>query len=149
MKYLHICLLALLTAAAATPGTASAISPFKKAFEEKYVKNSGNAQFQDEFRKATCNVCHVKDKKKDVVNEFGFQLASLIEGNAKDRIDAAAKNGAAAKSAEEEKVLKEFRAALEAVQAMKMTSGTTYGEAFLAHRLPSGEGEKSIRQPAP
>lgn len=138
-------LFALTTVFLSAPHTALAIAPFKKAFEEKYVKDSNNSQFQEEFRKAGCNVCHVKDKKKDVVNAFGMQLAELIEGSAKDRIDDATKKGAAAKTAEEQKLVKEFQAALEKVQAMKSPSGATYAELFQTHKLPGAEGEKSIR----
>ena len=145
MKSKSLLLLALTAVTSLGTSAAFAISPFKKAFDEKYVKESGNEEFQAAFRKAGCYTCHVKDEKKDVVNAFGWELAQLIEGNAKDRTDAAREESSDAKKAEEEKLLKEFAAALQKVEAMKAPSGETYGELFKAHKLPTADGAKSIR----
>ena len=145
MKSRHLLLLAAIAAASFASSTTFAISPFKKAFDEKYVKDSGDEEFQAAFRKAGCYTCHVRDEKKDVVNAFGWELAQLIEGYAKDRTDAARKEGSDAKKAEEEKILKEFAAALKKVEAMKAPSGETYGELFKAHGLPTADGAQSIR----
>lgn len=125
--------------------TTFALTPFKKAFDEKYVQSSGNEAFQAAFRAQGCNICHVKDKKKEIVNAYGWLLAEALQGNAKDRLDAAAKVSDAAKKAEDDKLLTEFRAALEKVESQASPGGETYGAMFKAHRLPSAEGEKSLR----
>jgi hypothetical protein len=145
MKSKSLLLLVLTAIIALGSSTAFAISPFKKAFDEKYVKESGNEEFQAAFRKAGCYNCHVREKKKDFVNAFGWELSQLIEGNAKDRTDAAREDGSDAKKAEEEKLVKELVAALEKVEAMKAPSGETYGELFKAHVLPTADEGKSIR----
>ena len=137
--------LSLIAAVSLATSTTFATSPFKKAFDEKYVKNSGDAEFQASFRKGGCYNCHVKGEKMDVLNAYGLQLAGLIEGNAKDRIDAAKEESSDAKTAEEEKLLKEFAAALKKAETIKAPSGETYGELFKAHRLPTADGAKSIR----
>ncbi len=138
-------LLLVLIAVVSVSSSAFAISPFKKAFDEKYVKESGDEEFQAAFRKAGCYTCHVREKKKNFVNAFGWELAQLIEGSAKDRTDAARKDGSDAKKAEEAKLVKEFVAALQKVEAIKASSGETYGELFKAHGLPTADGAKSIR----
>ncbi len=123
-----------------------AIAPFKKAFDAKYVKASENTEFQTKFKKTGCYACHVKGKKKNVVNAYGWELAKLLDGNAKDRIDAARKAGSDAKKAEEAKLVKELLVALPKVEAMEATSGKTYGELFKSHALPSTDGAKSVRE---
>jgi len=146
MKSPHFLLLAVIAAVTFVGSKTFAIAPFKKAFSATYVKESGDKDFQTAFKKSGCYTCHVKGKKKDVVNAYGWELAKLIEGSAKDRIDAARKNGKDAKKAEGEKLLKELKAALKKVEATKAPSGTTYGELFKAHELPSAEGAKSVRK---
>ena len=103
-------------------------------------------EFQAEYRKTRCNTCHVKGKKKHIVNAYGWRLSQLIVDNAKDRIDAARENGTEAKKAEQAKVLEEFVAALRKVEEMEAPSGEKYGELFAAHVLPTAEGEKSLRE---
>lgn len=146
MNFKNLVVLGLVAAVSLVSSTSLALSPFKKAFDEKYVKTSGNADYQAAFKKTSCNTCHVKGKKKDFVNAYGWELAELIEGSAKDRIDAAKKEGSDAKKAEEEKVLKELVAALKKVEAIKSPSGETYGELFKAHGLPTSDGAKSTRE---
>lgn len=120
-------------------------SSFKKVFDDRYVKDSGNEEFQTAFRKDNCYVCHVKEKKKDFVNHYGNELAKLLPGNVKERLDEARKDGRDAKDAEEEKVLKELAEAMKKVEAMKSPSGVTYGELFESHQLPPHEGEFSTK----
>jgi cytochrome c553 len=124
---------------------AFANSPFKKVFDERYVKDSGNEEFQAAFRKDGCYVCHVKDKKKDIVNHYGNELAKLIPGNVEQRLDEARKGGRAARDAEEEKVLKELAEAMQKVEEIESPSGVTYGELFKSHQLPPHEGEFSTK----
>jgi len=127
------------------PQLARATSPFKKSFDEQYVKDSGSEEFKAAFRADGCYVCHVKDKKKDVVNSYGNELGKLIPGNVQQRLDEARKGGKDAKAAEEEKVLKELVEAMIKVEAMKSASGVTYGELFKSHQLPPHEGEFSTK----
>ena len=129
----------------AIPQAAFAHSPFKKAFDEKYVKNSGNEEFQAALRKDNCFVCHVKEKKKEFVNHYGSELAKLIPGNVQERFDEARKGGQAAKAAEEAKVLVEVAEAMKKVEEIKSPSGATYGELFKSHQLPPHEGESSTK----
>ncbi|MBP87744.1 MAG: hypothetical protein CMJ64_13650 [Planctomycetaceae bacterium] len=146
MKSLTVLVLAVIAAVSFAASTTLATAPFKKAFDAKYVKESGDAEFQATYKKTGCYTCHVKGKKKYVVNAYGWELSQLIEGNAKDRIAAARKNGVDAKKAEEGKILEELQAALKKVEAVKASSGETYGELFKAHGLPTADGEKSIRE---
>ena len=126
----------------AIPHAVLATTPFKKPFDEQYVKESGDEAFQAAFRKDGCYVCHVKEtKKKDTVNHYGNELAKLIPGNVQQRLDEARKGGRAAKAAEEAKVLKEFIEAMKKVEAVNSPSGVPYGELFKSHQLPPHEGE--------
>jgi cytochrome c553 len=127
------------------PQLSFATSPFKKVFDEQYVKESGNEEFQAVFRTTGCYVCHVKEKKKEVVNNYGNELAKLIPGNLQERLDEARKGGKDAKAAEEEKALKELAEAMKKVETMKSPSGVTYGELFKSHQLPPHEGEFSTK----
>ncbi len=145
MRRFLLHLVAAFVTLAVTSTTTLAITPFKKPFDEKYVKDSDNADFRRAFRRAGCNVCHVKGKKRDYVNAYGLELSKLIPGSAQDRLDAAKEQGKEAKDAEQEKLLKEFTEAMSKVEAMKTSSGKTYGELFKAHELPPAEGAVSLR----
>jgi hypothetical protein len=70
---------------------ANALTEFRKAFEDKYAKNNpdSNEDFKKAVKTASCNVCHVKGKKKEERNAYGQALAELIEGSAKERMDSA------------------------------------------------------------
>jgi hypothetical protein len=147
MKLSSVLVVALVAVGSLAASTTFAISPFKKAFDAKYVKDSGDADFQAAFKKGGCYNCHVKGEKKDVLNAYGLELSKLIEGNAKDRLDAAKEGGGLdAKKAEEEKLVKEVQAAFTKAEALKSPSGKTWGELFKAHSLPTPEGAKSIRE---
>ncbi len=145
MKFYAIVCTVIAASIAVGANGAFAISPFKKSFDAKYVKKSDNTDFQAAFKKASCNTCHVKGKKKDYLNDYGLKLAELIKGNVKDQIDEAKKAGTDAKKAKEAEFVKEFEAALKKVEAKKGPDGKTYAELFKAHSLPSADGAKSIR----
>jgi hypothetical protein len=121
-----------------------ALTSFKKTFHEAYIKECGDEALEKDFKKNSCNVCHVKGKKRDMVNAYGMELAKLIPGNAKQRIDDAKEISAEAKEAEEAKVLKELKAALKKLEAVKLPTGETYGELLKSHQLPSGKAVGSI-----
>lgn len=119
---------------------AMALSEFKKAFGEKYIKTSKNAEFVTVAKKASCNVCHVKAKgaKKDVQNEYGKALNKLIEGSAKERKAAAKKVSKEDETNEKTKLLAELDAAFKKVEAMKSDGGKgpTFGALLKDGKLP-------------
>ncbi|MFV1967701.1 MAG: hypothetical protein ACC628_19905 [Pirellulaceae bacterium] len=121
-----------------------ALNVFKKTFDEVYVKESGDEAFKERFKKNGCNVCHVKGRKRDVVNAYGMGLAKLIPGNAKQRIANAKGVSSEAKDAEEATLINELKAALKKVEGTKLPTGETYGEMLESHQLPSGEAAGSI-----
>jgi len=109
------------------------MKPFKEAFDQKYVTPANDAAFTAASKKAGCLVCHARGEKKDVRNAYGEALASLIPGNAKQRLAAA---GAAGGKAEMDKLLKELDAAFPKVETQPSPSGPTYGELLKQHKLP-------------
>ncbi|MFO0912450.1 MAG: hypothetical protein U0795_05815 [Pirellulales bacterium] len=115
--------------------TAQALPPFKNAFEQKYVKDSTNADWQALVKKEGCNICHVKgEKEKNKQNAYGKELNKLIEGDAQARLKEAKANGT--DKEETEKLLKELDAAFKKVEEMKSPTGETFGELLKAGKLP-------------
>jgi hypothetical protein len=125
--------------------TCSALAPFKKAFDENYVKSSGNDALRAAFKSASCNTCHVKGKKKDWLNGYGVQLAKSITGNAKDRLAMAKAISSDAQKSENEKLLTELKKAFKTAEAKKSPSGPLFGALISESILPSAAGAKSIR----
>ena len=111
--------------------SAQALAPFKKAFQEKYVDKSTSEEFKTAFQGASCNVCHVKDKKKTERNDYGNALAELIEGDANKRIKEAGN-----KDGETKKILEELDKAFDEVAKKKSPGGETYGDLIGAGKLP-------------
>ncbi len=122
----------------ATADPAAAITPFGKAFEEKYAAAHPEPAFHTAYKKTRCNVCHVKGQKKEICNPYGDELARLIPGNAEARIKEARALGQ--HEAEEERILQELNAAFEVVEKIKTnpsnTASPTYGELIRAGKLP-------------
>jgi hypothetical protein len=137
MKKFAAMLIGAACAWAATAGTVAAMPPFRKAFEDKYVKEHPKAEFQAAAKKAMCNICHVQGKPKTVNNAYGEELAKLIEGKASDRLKKAGDSG---KEAEQEKLLAELEAAFAKVEKVKVDSkdsaSPTYGDLIKAGKLP-------------
>lgn len=124
---------------------AAAYPPFKKPFEEKYVRGSENAEFKTAFRKAGCNVCHVKDKPRDWLNAWGHALAKEIPGNAKERLAAAKDESRDAYKAENARLLEELTTALKKAESVKTSKDDrTFAERFAAEELPTAEGARSL-----
>ena len=114
---------AMVLALAVSPALAHA--PFKKAFEDLYVKNGSDA-LKASFEKAGCNACHVKDEKKDVRNAYGMALdKALLEGDLKELL-----------KTDKEKVMKSLDEAFSKVEAQKSAGGKTYGELIKSGMLP-------------
>lgn len=118
---------------------ASALPPWKPKFKEMFVDN-GPKSLQDAFADkviGSCKVCHVNGEEKTVRNPFGWELEKLIEGNAGQRLKAAAKDGDDAKAAMQAKLDKEFVAALEKVLKLPSAAGGgTHAERIKAGKLP-------------
>ncbi|HEV2972626.1 MAG TPA: hypothetical protein VGY55_21850 [Pirellulales bacterium] len=118
---------------------ASALPPFKKAFEDKYVTNSSSEGFKDAFKAASCNTCHVKGKDKKSRNAYGAALAKITGGHAKkDLDDAKASGGDDAQKAKMAEILKKLDDAFAKVEGQKSPSGDTYGDLIKAGKLPAG-----------
>lgn len=131
-------LLASLVIASSFACSAYALPPWKPKFKEMFVDN-GPQSLQDAFADkviGSCKVCHVNGEEKTVRNPFGQALDQLIEGNAGERIKAAAKNGDDAKAAMQATIDKEFLAALDVVLAQQAPAGGTYRERIKAGKLP-------------
>lgn len=104
---------------------ALAHAPFKKAFEDRYVKN-GSEALKASFEKAGCNVCHVKDEKKDVRNAYGKALdKNLMDGDLKELL-----------KTDKEKVLKSLDEAFAKTEKEAGAGGKTWGDLFKAGTLP-------------
>ncbi|MEX0678347.1 MAG: hypothetical protein WD063_14795 [Pirellulales bacterium] len=62
--------------------SAQAVAPFKKEFEDKYVKKEPSTPEETALaaavKQAKCNVCHVGTKKKDH-NAYGNALDALLD----------------------------------------------------------------------
>ena len=86
MKKFALSLLAAAFVLGLSLNTAHAIAPFKKEFDEKYVKNSTDQAFVAAAKKANCLICHGKNAEgkedKKVRNAYGKALAKLL--NKKD-----------------------------------------------------------------
>jgi hypothetical protein len=127
----NACLLALVGFAAGTLlarlPLATAVEPFKKEFEAKYVKKDATTDAEKNLaaaaEKAKCNVCHVGKSKKNR-NEYGKALGTLLTK----------KDG---------KNTEKIQDALDKVAAMKSNpkddSSPTFGDLIKEGKLPGGE----------
>lgn len=143
-KVVYRVLLFVLCSSAGYP--ASAISPWKAKFKEMFV-DQGSDSLQEAFADkviGSCKVCHVNGEEKTVRNPFGIELDKRIEGNASERIKAAAAKGTEAKAMMQEQVNEEFLVAMKTVLALPAQSGgKTYGERIQEGKLPFVPGEET------
>jgi hypothetical protein len=108
--------------------SAHAVAPFKKEFDEKYVKKSPSTPEEVALaaavKEAKCNVCH-KGTKKTERNAYGDALDALLDKKA-DMKDTA-----------------KIRDALDKVAEMKSNpndpNSPTFGELIRQGKLPGGE----------
>jgi len=120
---------------------ALAHAPFKKAFEDRYVKN-GSEALKASFEKAGCNVCHVKDEKKDVRNGYGQALhKALMDGDLKGVLKASDEKEFSEKlkelvKSDKEVALKNFDDAVGKVEKAAGPGGKTWGDLFKGGMLP-------------
>jgi hypothetical protein len=129
-KLVLLCMLSALSVGWIAP-SAHALTQFRKAFQEKYV-DKGRPELQAEFKKASCNTCHLKGKNKKERNPYGDELSKLIEGDANQRI----KDAGAAKQEETAKILAELEKAFAEVAKMKSPTGESFGDRIGAGKLP-------------
>jgi cytochrome c2 len=105
--------------------SAFAVAPFKKEFEEKYVKKDPASPAEKALAaavaEAKCNVCHVGKSKKDR-NAYGEALNALLDRKT-DMKDTA-----------------KIQAALNTVAEQKSSpDAPTFGELIKQGKLPGGE----------
>jgi hypothetical protein len=113
---------------AASARTAYAIAPFKKEFDNAYVKPNPTTDAEKSLAASVamvkCNVCHVGTSKKER-NEYGKALATMLTK----------KDG---------KEIAKIKDALEKAAAMKSKPGDdsspTFGELIQQGKLPGGGG---------
>ena len=137
-KAVVLSLVAAVLGAGLFASPASALPPFKKAFEEKYVTNSSSEEFKEAFKAASCNVCHVKGKDKKSRNPYGIALSKIIGGHAAADLKQADGQGEDAKKAKLAEILKKLDDAFTKCESQKMHSGETYAELIKAGKLPPG-----------
>lgn len=139
MKTETVRILSFVIAGFVLTSSASALPPWKPKFQEMFV-DEGPQSLKDAFANnviGSCKVCHVNGEEKTVRNPFGQALDKLIEGNAGQRLKAAAEKGDDAKAAEQAELDKQYLAALETVLKLPSPSGGgTYGERIKAGQLP-------------
>ena len=135
MKHLWLCASAA-GALAVVVSNLWAMPRFKKEFDTRWIDKNTDADFKETAKKQSCNICHVKGKPKATHNDFGKALEELIPGSAKARLDAASGMGDEAKEAETNKLVEEFKSALEKVERVKAADGSTYGDRLKSHKLP-------------
>ena len=126
MKKLATVLAVALIAVVASAEKAQAIPAFAKAFTERYVNTSKNADFVAAVKEKKCNLCHFGTSKKNK-NDFGKVIAKHFKkanySSTRVREEAAA-------------VKKEFDEGLKKVLAEKNPAGKTYQSLIEAGKLP-------------
>jgi hypothetical protein len=111
--------------------SASAVPPFKKEFDNLYLKKDSTSPADQALvvavEKVKCNVCH-KGKNKKLRNAYGDELAKLLD----KKTDA--------------KDPEKIKQALEKVAALPSdannASSPTFGDLIKEGKLPGGEAEE-------
>ena len=126
MKKLAVLLAISAVTFIASAEKAQAIPAFAKAFTERYVNTSKDADFVAAVKEKKCNLCHFGTSKKNK-NDFGKAFAKHFKktnySSTRVREEAAA-------------VKKEFDDGLKKVLAEKNPDGKTYQSLFEAGKLP-------------
>ena len=106
-------------------GIANAFPPFKKAFDEKYVKE-GPESLKKAFKEVKgCNACH-QGKKKKPRNPYGKELEKHLKDDVKGRL-----------KKDKKAVLAELEKAFEkAEKAESPSGGGTFGDRIKNGELP-------------
>ena len=126
MKKLAVLLAISAVTFIASAEKAQAIPAFAKAFTERYVNTSKDADFVAAVKEKKCNLCHFGTSKKNK-NDFGKAFAKHFKktnySSTRVREEAAA-------------VKKEFDDGLKKVLAEKNPDGKTYQSLIEAGKLP-------------
>jgi hypothetical protein len=122
---------------------ASAIMPFWKQFEVRYIKKEPKTDEEKALAEAAnekntntgkCWVCHVKGKSKKVRNNYGQELAKLLDRK---------KYTAARLKREKEACEKEIQEALSKVEKLhsdaKDEASPLFGELIAAGKVPGNQ----------
>ena len=91
----------------------------EKKLAEAIDKVSTKIELEDTVIQNACNVCHVKGKAKKMRNEYGEQLAKLLDRKA-DKDDP-----------------KKIQESIKKVGALKSSKGPTYSEMLKEGKLPA------------
>jgi hypothetical protein len=140
MKRVVLAMLVGVVSVCVTAPNAFALTEFKNEFKKKYLDTHKDEAFKALAKKESCKVCHIDKKKKSVdnMNEYGKQLAKLVEGSAAQRKkDAQTEGGREAANAEKEKLIKEIQKAFDEVAKKKSEAGDTFGDRIKNGLLPS------------
>jgi hypothetical protein len=127
-KAVVLMLLGGIGAWAVLASSASALPPFKKAWEDKYGSNYTDLAGSEKAVGGGCNVCHVKGADKKQRNDYGKILAKYTGGKA-----------AATLKADKSKlpeILKTLGEGFEKAEGEKSAAGQTYGDLIKAGKLP-------------
>ncbi|MBA63871.1 MAG: hypothetical protein CMJ76_16070 [Planctomycetaceae bacterium] len=121
----------IVVALASTAEQSQAIPAFAKAFTERYVNTSKNAEFVTAVKQAKCNLCHFGTSKRNK-NDFGKTFAKHLKrtdyNSTRFREEAAT-------------VKKEFDVGLKKILAEKNPAGKTYQS-----RIENGELPGTVEQ---
>ena len=115
-----------MVSSAVTAKKAYAIPAFAKAFTERHVDTSKDANFVTSVKTAKCNLCHFGTSKKNK-NDFGKAFAKYFKKT---------NYGSTRIREEADIVKKEFDEGLKKVLAEKNPSGETYKSLIEAGKLP-------------
>jgi len=126
MKKFVVTLVAVGFVLGLSSNAAHAIAPFKKEFDEKYVKNNSNEEFVAAAKKANCLICHGKNAEgkedKKLRNAYGKALDKLLDKK------------------EDAKNVEKIQAALDTVAKEKSNpddpASPTFGELIAQGKLP-------------
>lgn len=115
----------VITVAAAAP-PATALLPFQRVWEAKYVAENKDAKFVSAAKAAKCNVCHdAQSKTRKDKNDYGKATGKYLTKADYDKLK---KDVAAAK--------KYVLEGLEKAEAELAADGQTYGDKLKAGVLP-------------
>ena len=122
---------------------AMAITEFNKQWKAKFLSEDASAEFKRAAKKAGCNVCHVKGKKKDVVNSFGKEVGELVKDmDITQRIEKVKKEDKEVRDAVREELTAEFDKILDVLGKKEAPSGKTYAEAIAAGEVDGARPKK-------
>jgi hypothetical protein len=129
-------LVASLVLIAAFAGPAAAIVQFQKEFWNEYVESNPDKEYGDFVKKkAKCWVCHQGKKSRKNRNSYGQALSELLDFK-KDTRD-------------KEKIVAALKKVADMPSDPLNTQSETFGARISAGKLPAGELDDLLKEPAP